>query len=299
MRPSVVWRRIYADFLMPSRLASYPRLLDAALEAGYRIISVEQFWSAVRTHAVEPARQYLILRHDVDTDVRTASLMLEIERAHGVGCSSYFFRLNALDVELMRSIAAGGGEAGYHFEELATVVKRRGVRSGEEALLRIPEAQEDFRQNLQCIRALTGLPIRIVASHGDFANRVVGVPNWRLLDDARFRAEMGIDLEVYDDALVRHVTSRHSDIAPPRCWLPTDPLTAIEERHHVVYVLVHPRHWHVNRPTNARDDVRRIWQGLCYRWGIGSLARDSPPCAPLASASDMRAGDPTEPEVPP
>ena len=263
-----LWRRLDADFLMPSRLGEYARLLDTLLEHRYEVVSIAEFWARHGAGSTEPHRRYVLLRHDVDTGLETARRMLETERAHGVRCTSYYFRLGTLDTGLMREIAAGGGEAGYHYEELATLVKQRRPASRAAALECIPDAQEAFRRNIERIRAQTGLPIRIVASHGDFANRAVGVPNWKILEDAEFRASAGVDLEVYDDALVRHVTSRHSDTAPPRCWIPADPVPGTADSPEVMYLLVHPRHWHVDRRANAVDDVRRVWEGVRYRWGV-------------------------------
>ncbi len=69
-----------------------------------------------------------MLRHDVDTDPGTAAAMWDIERELGVE-SSYFFRLSTLAPALMADIAAGGSEASYHYEEVATVAKRRRLRT--------------------------------------------------------------------------------------------------------------------------------------------------------------------------
>ena len=90
--------------------------------------------------------------------------------------SSYFFRLSTLAPALMAEIAAGGGEASYHYEELSWVAKRRRLRSRSDALRALPEARDRFAENLQTLRMKTGLPMRVVASHGDFVNRRLGYP---------------------------------------------------------------------------------------------------------------------------
>lgn len=75
-----IWDRVYGDFLMPSGLGSYRRVLESALRAGYEPIPVERFWQLIVAGTVDQARRYLILRHDIDTDPRTGAQMWEIER---------------------------------------------------------------------------------------------------------------------------------------------------------------------------------------------------------------------------
>ena len=256
--------RIYADFLMPSRLGAYRGLLELALCAGYRVVSIEAFWRLIRGDAVDPGGQYLVLRHDIDTDASTARAMWDIDRGFGIE-SSYYFRLSTTDVELMREIADGGGQASYHYEEIATIAKQLHLRRAADVSDHLPEAQALFRENLERLRAATGLPMRVVASHGDFVNRAVGVPNRAILDDPEFRRRAGIELEVYDEALVRHVTSRYSDTPHPRYWASGDPVDGIARREAVIQVLVHPRHWRVHRLVNAADDIHRVAEGLAYR----------------------------------
>ena len=272
--------RVYGDFLMPSRLDLYRKLLVTALGAGYNVVSVEGFWALIKGGSVDPAGRYFVLRNDIDTGPRTARAMWQIERSLGI-VSSYFFRLSSLDLALMADIGAAGGEASYHYEELATVAKRRRLRTPAEALQHLPEAQDLFRLNLERLRTSSGQPIRIVASHGDFVNRKLGLTNWLILVDETFRSEVGIELETYDAAFMSHVTSRHADLTNPPYWTPAHPLSAIESGQPVVYVLVHPRSWQVERGLNARDDLVRGWQSLRYALP-GNLLKRGPSASPGA-----------------
>jgi hypothetical protein len=255
--------RARGDFLMGSRLDLYQRLLETALGAGYRICSVGGLWRQIGNGGLDPAQRYLVLRHDVDTDWRTAAAMWDIDRGLGVE-SSYFFRLSTIAPALMADIAGGGSESSYHYEELATIAKRRGLRTGSDALDHLPEARDEFATNIGLLRATTGLPMRVVAAHGDFVNRRLGVPNWVILDHPDVRREVGVDLETYDAAYLRHLPSQHSDAPYPRFWVPADPAEAIRAGQRVVAVLVHPRHWRVDRAVNSRDDVRRVVEGLRF-----------------------------------
>ena len=111
--------RVYADVLMPSRLGTYAGFLGTALEAGYKVMGVGSFWRA--GEARDQTRRVLVLRHDVDTDPRTAAAMWRADQRLGID-SSYFFRLATLDADLAVRIASAGGEASYHYEELATII---------------------------------------------------------------------------------------------------------------------------------------------------------------------------------
>ena len=255
-----IWDRIYGDFLAPSALGSYRALLESALRAGYEVIAVEAFWRLVVTGTVDPARNYLILRHDLDTDPQTGAQMWEIDQSLGVA-SSYYFRLSTLDYDLMAAIGKGGGEASYHFEELATVVKRHRKHDRGSVLRRVPEAQELFVRNIETLRRRTGLPMPVVSSHGDFVNRSTRLPNWTILLDRQIRRTAGIELEVYDEAFVSHVSKGFSDTHYPRRWTPDDLDAAIAVPVPVLYLLVHPRNWQARPLENALDDLRRIREG--------------------------------------
>jgi hypothetical protein len=261
---------VAADYLLRSRLAEYESVLSAALDVGYRVAGVRQYWHELQQGSADRARPTLVLRHDIDTDPGTAARIWEIERRLGVH-ASWYFRLSTLDVALMQAIEGAGGEASYHYEEIATVAKREHLTSRDAVTRRLGDIRSEFLANLRRLRAQTGLPMTVVASHGDFVNRKLDLPNWALLADGEIRSEAGVELEVYDDAFMRHVTSRHSDTLPPAAWIPASPLAAIAERSPLVYLLVHPRNWHADRRVNTVDNLRRAGEGMRYL--IGGLPR--------------------------
>lgn len=259
---ATIGHRLYGNFLMPDRLTTYEAMLEAALARGYEVCSVATFWSALQA-GLEPGRRYLVLRHDVDTDPETAGLMWRIGRQMGVR-GSFYFRLSTLDHRLMAEIAEGGGEASYHYEELATVAKLRGLKTRDAVMSAMPAIRARFLENLQHLRAATGLPMTIVASHGDFANRRLGIPNRELLADAGFRREAGIELEVYDAPINAAIERRFADSFYPDQWSPGPPMAALHANARVIYVLMHPRHWRVSPLENAREDLVRLWEGVRY-----------------------------------
>lgn len=158
-----VWKRIYSDFLMPSRLKEYEAILQEALHRQYNICSIEQFWNNYQAGKCSNHSKYLILRHDIDTDVSTAKEMFGIERSLGVN-ASYYFRLTTLDIHFMNVIHNYGSEASYHYEEIAAYAKTNHMTNPQEIYSNLREIQDLFEKNLGKLRNITGLPMNIVAS---------------------------------------------------------------------------------------------------------------------------------------
>jgi hypothetical protein len=254
---------------MPSRLDLFYRLLQTALDNGYETHSIFSFWQLLKNGGQVPSKKYLILRHDVDTDAVTARRMWELEQNRGV-VSSFYFRLSTLSPALMKDMHASGVEASYHYEEVATVSKQKGLTTADEVHRELPRMREMFRRNLFRLREQTGLPMLTAAAHGDFANRRLGITNTIILADKAFRIEVKIAAEAYDRDLMDHVTSRHSDKPYPVFWAPDDPLNALREGSQVVHILTHPRHWRVAPTINLLDDLDRFSQGVRYRWAAAS-----------------------------
>jgi hypothetical protein len=261
-RARTIARRLHGDYLQRERLDDFQTLLRGALERGYRTMPLSAFADLT---AAEPPRtddRILLLRHDVDTDVGRARRMWEIERRLGV-VGSYFFRRSTWDVGFMHELAAAGCDVGYHYEELATVIKERGAASASEARALLGAARDRLRTTVPELRARTGLALDVFAAHGDFANRVVGVSNVEVLFDAGLRSELGVRLEAYD--VEAQVAARSSDGIPPRGWRPEDPMQAVRRGERVVAVLLHPRSWGGAPAVNARADLVRLREGCVYR----------------------------------
>jgi hypothetical protein len=253
--------RLYADYLMPSRLGEYEKLLVAANRAGYRQLWVRDFSRAVHGAGSGPAR-VLVHRHDIDSDVRTARKMFALEIRHGVR-ASYYFRLSTLDIGFMRDIEAAGSEASYHYEEVATYAKQYRMRRGCEVRQRFPEIRALFERNFAHIAERLGLPMATVASHGDFANRRLKVINHELLRDPGLRRRCGIECESYDNELLRHFDVYISDRPYPVFYYPVSPFDAIG-RHARICFLTHPVQWETNWIESTRCNMVRLAEELVW-----------------------------------
>jgi hypothetical protein len=254
--------RVYADYLMPSRLSTYEDLLRQAKAAGYAQLSVRAFFRSLRLDD-GGERRILVHRHDIDSDLRTARKMFAIEARHGV-TASYYFRLSTLDFGFMREIEAYGSEASYHYEEVADFAKRNRIRDGDEVRRHFPEIRELFLRNYDRVARGLGARLATVASHGDFANRRLNVINHELLRDPAFRERCGIECESYDPELLRNFDIYISDRPFPLHYHPVSPFSALG-RHKRICFLTHPVQWETNWAENTRCNVRRLAEELAWR----------------------------------
>ena len=250
--------RIYSDYLMPSRLSEYERLLQSAKENGYAQVSLRNFVKA----APSARALTLVQRHDIDSDVRTAAKMFAIEARHGI-TASYYFRLSTLDFGLMREIEAYGSEASYHFEEVADFAKRHHIKSADAVRRRFPEIREEFLRNLNHIQDTLAIKLHTVASHGDFANRRLKVSNFEILRDPGLRARCGIAHEAYDADLLDRFDLYISDRPPPAFSHPVAPGAAFG-RYRCICLLTHPVQWETNWRASTHTNMRRLVEGLTW-----------------------------------
>jgi len=257
-----ILNRVYSDFLMPCRLNEYRDIQKLAISRQYEMHSVKSFWGMV-AKGINRDKKYFINRHDIDTDLNTARKMFEIDRSNGV-VSSFYFRLHNYDVEFMSAIEQSGFEASYHYEELSSYAKKHHIKDGKLVLNDLFEIRKAFKNNINELRKKTGLPMKTVAAHGDFANRKFGITNSVILSDIEFRRSSGIILEAYDDEFMKHVTGRYSDAPYPEYYQPCSPRDAILRGEKVIYFLTHPRHWQINIYENLKDNIIRFYEGATY-----------------------------------
>lgn len=254
--------RLYSDYLMPSRLPAYERLIVAALDMGYGQTSVRDFFNAICCGNVHDGQKVVVLRHDIDTDLRTARKLFELEKKYKIR-SSFYFRLSTLDFKLMREIEDYGSEASYHYEELATFAKQHRIRDAARVQARMPEIREAFMQNFHAIERRLGTKMTTVASHGDFANRKLKLNNTEVLKDQQLRDSCGIRCEAYDQALLERFDFYVADRPHPMYYHPSAPSDALGACQRICF-LSHPRQFETNWLENTKDNLFRLYEGA--RW---------------------------------
>ena len=277
--------RIWQNYLMPSRLDELAAWSRLALELGYTFYSVEDYWRITQAGRTAPPPKSIVLRHDIDVDLATAHAMFSIESVLGI-TSSYYFRLRTITLPLMQAIAGAGGEASYHYEELATEAKAGCLRGPEQVRARLPLIRQRFLENLQSLRAQTGLPMITVASHGDWANRRLGLANTEILKCPDLRKSAAVQVEAYDSELMKFVTARYADTHCPDWWtgthltrtgadhsesrngVPKTPAAAVRGGLPVIYVLLHPEQWRRGPRCHFREQVKRLREGVAYHFRV-------------------------------
>ena len=162
-------------------LDTYRVLLEAFLQAGYRVLTYEQYCDLQAEESL-PER-YLILRHDVDKLPQNSLRTAEIEHALGVR-ATYYFRVypkQADEQQHIRNIAALGHEVGYHYEDMA-------IANGD-----VEKAYEHFTQQLTYFRQF--YPVRTICMHGVPTSQWDGRDLWKHYD----YKQLGIVGEPYFD----------------------------------------------------------------------------------------------------
>jgi hypothetical protein len=256
-----LFNRVYSDYVMPSRMTTHEHFIRTAHDAGYTQTSVRDYFDSMDA-GLHQRQKMVIHRHDIDTDVRTARKLFEVEKKHNIK-SSYYFRLSTLDFGLMREIEEYGSEASYHYEELATFAKVHKIKNPADIHRRLPEIQQHFETNFRWIEQTLGKKMTTVASHGDFANRRLKVNNTEILKDPQLRERCGIKCETYDRPLTDSVDIYISDRPYPQYYHPSSPVNAIG-RHQRIYLLTHPRQCETNWRENTKDNLFRVYEGLTW-----------------------------------
>ncbi|HRY83476.1 MAG TPA: hypothetical protein P5533_02460 [Candidatus Cloacimonadota bacterium] len=247
--------------MAPHKMQDYKRLLQQAQAQGYSFYTLAQFAALVRgQHPI--AEPFMILRHDIDSDCKTALRIAGIENALGLR-ASYYFRLTTWKVNLIKEIAALGHEIGYHYEEIATEAKRLHLKDPEAIMAKLPGIRASFSENLKRLRKISGLPLAGSASHGDFANIKLDLTNRPLLADNSFREQLGLDYEAYDEDLRAAYGLHVSDKAYPILFHPFHPQNLIAERRSFL-LLTHPRWWKLNLRPNLMEACKHIWEQILW-----------------------------------
>lgn len=201
------------------RRGDYAGLLRAARDAGFELVSLADF-HARSSPGSAPLGRWLALRHDVDIcDPAGNEAFRTIELEAGAR-SSFYFRWSTAEAHerLIQRLLRDRFEVGYHFEEAATVAKRRALASRPAVEARRDEIADLIRRNCATFRERWNPDLESISSHGDWANRRLGVANNEFVTP-ELLAACGLQFEAYGDAILGRVAAYVSDVArPPQEW---------------------------------------------------------------------------------
>ncbi|WP_302805216.1 hypothetical protein [Cloacibacillus porcorum] len=254
-------KKIKMDYFTKDLMPQYDELISLARNEGYKIVTFRDACLLKDEYKTGPDK-YLIIRHDIDTAVYRAEDFLKIEKSYGC-VGTYYFRLGMLDIPLMKEIEFAGGEATYHFEEIASYAKEHHLYTREDIIPCLDIIREMFKENLTQLRQKTSLPMVTVAAHGDFANVKLKMSNYELLTND-LRRELRIIGEAYDSN-IKCRNNYISDVAyGPGGWNSKYLKDAIIRGDKRIYFLTHPRAWGACWLSNTYANFIRVYEGIRY-----------------------------------
>ena len=127
------------------------------------------------------------------------------------------------------------------------------------------EIQDIFKNNLIELENKCGFKIESIASHGDFANRKLGIPNHKLITNEILNT-LGVTFEAYQPEFLDNYTINISDCGLPKMYKGEISSTeAINKDLKVIHLLVHPKHWRSSWKWNSYENYKRIVEGIRYK----------------------------------
>lgn len=256
---------LFVKYLKNDRMREYESIIAQAKKSGYEIISLRDY----AEENYDNTKKLLLLRHDVDHFSDATRMMFEIEKRYGVH-SSFFFRNSTYEPTLMKEIEAYGSEASLHFEPIADFIKANGIKSKEEL-----ESYDDWEQrclnilkaDLERFRNLLNIPCITIASHGEYENSLVKIPNNYLTEDISSYDVLRIRLEAYNKEMIEKVTCYISDVPIEingGYRYGVTPLEAIKNRERFIMFLSHPNHWYYNPWSRFRKLIKVLVKKPIY-----------------------------------
>ncbi len=241
--------RVLRKLLQPSRLDEYREIIELALQSGYRITSLADWYN----HNFYEGEKVLVLRHDVDLLPFTAWKMFLLEKELGVK-STFYFRWLTEDAAIINKIKAEGFEVSLHFETLATYCKQNRIFRKEDVTDAVMgNCLNILKEEITRFESRYG-KIQTLCSHGDKRNRVLGLQNHKIMEHVS-RKGLGIAFETYDPDIKSRFENYISDssINEKHQWkYGTTPKEAIAKGSQSICLLTHPHHWYYNPLLNVK-----------------------------------------------
>ena len=248
--------RINNDYFMKNRYNIYEELITKLINANYQFITISEYKKLLNKG------KHVIIRHDIDSDVKIARKMFEIEKKYNIK-ATYYFRKCTIDKELMKELNENNFEIGYHYEEIATYVKHNKLKSKEEIIKNMKDIQKTFEKNIKMFEKEFNISLKSIASHGDFINRKYSIPNNELFDK-KMRKNFPHIIEAYDDVVEGNLDARISDGLGESLWHPINPFDAIDHNKRNILILVHTRWWDKAPLERLKNEIKRIIEGIKY-----------------------------------
>ncbi|OSB14035.1 hypothetical protein [Clostridium botulinum] len=225
--------------LYNNRFDYYKCYIELAKAKGYIITSLIDYINNYK----DSNESVLILRHDVDSKTDNTKKMFEIECKKKV-YSTYYFRWETFNKELINNINQNEFEVGLHYETLAEYCIKNNILTVNKE--QIDECREILRQEIIDFNKKANVKVKTVANHGHPYNIHLKVSNNILLEDRDYRY-FGVELEAYDkklyeDYIVTHIMDNNI-MGNYGFSYKSNPIEAIKRGDKVIVFLAHPEHW--------------------------------------------------------
>lgn len=258
-----IFQRIKSDFFLSDRIAEYEQIICLAIEKGYQIVSHSEYFDLVKKDKIDN-QKILIIRQDIDSDPKYAFKWLQVQKKYNIH-SSMYFRLCTFHKNAMIAVKDAGSDCGYHYEEIADYAKKNKLTNPEAVKQHFPQIVSLFKDNLKSVENKVGFKIKHIASHGDFANRRLNLPN-HILISTEVLHECGLDFEAYQSEFTETYSINISDCGYPLFYKGgKTPLEAIQQDVPIIHFLMHPKHWRSSWYWSIYENVKRVKEGISFR----------------------------------
>ncbi len=147
---------------MDFTVKKYRELVLALKDAGYEFVTYAEYAEGRR------AERLVVMRHDVDRDMRRAVVIAQVEREMGVRASYYVRERFIEEKEAIGLLSDMGHEVGYHYEELVT-------EKGD-----VDKAYARLVRNIDRLRQL--VDVRTITMHGSPMSEIDSKGMWQAYD---------------------------------------------------------------------------------------------------------------------
>lgn len=260
-----LFNRFYSDYLLPNRFEEYKRILSIARKYGFKICSIFTYVNEVLIPK-KFDQKILILRHDIDTDSEAALEFYKCEAEFDCN-ASYFFRLATLNLKTMTQLIQVGADIGYHYEEIATFIKLNCIKNESVVLNHLGTLRTELKKNISIIENKLNAPIHTIASHGDFINRYLNIPNHRLVLENGENIHFPKIISAYEKRIIDSFDAYITDCPYPNFYNPIPVIDALQSKQRILF-LTHPKHWRVNVFETSKENFNRVFEALSWKWGI-------------------------------
>ena len=232
---------VLKTILLNNRLKAFERYVKQAIEAGYCVCSMENFYKDFKNAIID--KKHFVLRHDVDDLIPATRKMFELEKALGVH-STYYFRWNTIDKKLIDDMLSAGFDVGLHYETVATYIREHKITDKKE--LPVAEMQEILKDEIKRFKIEYNHNMTSCCSHGAKENVDLDISGNILMEDVDYRG-FEIEFEAYDKDMYAKCDIYHVMDGNIRYNFgfsyKSNPLEGIAENHKNIVFLAHPVHW--------------------------------------------------------